>query len=90
MLAAYAKDPAAVLDYYIDWTAWLAGDTILTSTWTVTGGDVTLGVPIDLGAIQGIWINAGTVGTHALVTNHIVTVEGRADDRSIALVLKEQ
>ena len=89
MLAAYAKDPTAVLDYYIDWTAWLAGDVILTSTWTATG-DVTLGLPIDLGAMQGIWISAGSVGTQALVTNHIITVDGRADDRSIALVVKEQ
>lgn len=29
----FTKDPHAVLDYTVDWTRWLAGDTIATSAW---------------------------------------------------------
>ncbi|TDH48493.1 hypothetical protein E2F47_23540 [Mycobacterium eburneum] len=35
----FAKDPSAVLDYTIDWTAWLpAGDTIVSAVWTPSAG----------------------------------------------------
>ena len=30
-----SKDPDEVLDYELDWSLRLAGDTIVTSTWTV-------------------------------------------------------
>jgi len=40
----FIKDPDAVLDWHVDWAAWLTGsdnDTISTSTWVKTG-DVTI------------------------------------------------
>lgn len=86
----YTKDPDAVLDYYVRWTAWLADDSITTSTWEVASGDVVLGDPIDLGPVQGVWVSEGTNGSHAVITNHIVTAEGREEDRSILLTIKEQ
>ena len=36
LLASFPKDPDAVLDYYLDWGPWLAGDTIVTSAWAAT------------------------------------------------------
>ena len=90
MAALYAKDPEAVLDYYVNWAAWLGDDTIVTSTWAVdTASDVDLGDPIDLGPLQGIWVSGGTVHTTALLTNHILTAAGREDERTILLVIKE-
>lgn len=89
MPALYAKDPQAVLDYYVNWAAWLGDDTIITSSWAKTG-DVTLGVTIDLGPVQGTWVSGGTSGSNATLTNHIITADGRADDRTIILVLREQ
>jgi hypothetical protein len=89
MAALYPKDPNAVLDYYVDWSAWLGSDSIVVSTWAKVG-DITLGSGIDLGPVQGVWVSGGTVATNAVLTNHILTVEGRVDDRSIILVLKEQ
>jgi len=32
------KDPDEVLDFRIDWSDWLAGDTISSATWTVPAG----------------------------------------------------
>jgi hypothetical protein len=84
----YHKDPSAILDYYVDWTAWLGADTITLSTWAKTG-DITLGSGMSLGALQGIWVSGGTVHTHAVLTNHIVTTAGRQDERSMVLVLRD-
>ena len=37
LVASFVKDPSAILDYYMDWTAWLASDTIVDSAWLATG-----------------------------------------------------
>ena len=41
------KDPDGVLDYSINWAAWLDGDTITASDWTVSGPDALLVVDSD-------------------------------------------
>ena len=35
-MTTFLKDPDAVLDYSVDWSKWLAGDQIETSTWFVS------------------------------------------------------
>ena len=84
---SYTKDPEALLDYYIDWTAWLGDDTIATSTWSQTG-TVTLSADAVLGGVTQIWVADGTLGECCAVTNHITTTAGRADDRSLLLVIR--
>lgn len=90
----FNHDPNADLDYGIDWrtNGWLAaGESIVTSTWTVptgltghddsTDGDVTI-----------IWLRGGTAGTKYTVTNHIITdtVPPRKEDRSLILICRER
>ena len=36
----FTKDPDAVLDYSVDWSLWLAGDTISSSEWLLDDGGV--------------------------------------------------
>ena len=87
------KDPDAKLDYSIDWTLWLAtGDTVDTSSWAVspTGPTLTDGTIDMAGAVTTIWFDGGTVGTKYVLTNHITTVEGREDDRSITVKITER
>lgn len=78
------KDPNAVTDFQIDWTDWLNGDTISTSTWTVETG-ITQDSESETTAITTIWLSGGTAGVTYTVTNRIVTAAGRTDDRSIAV-----
>lgn len=78
------KDPAAVLDYGIDWSAWLNGDTISTSTWTVPSG-ITQASESETTTTATIWLSGGTAGTDYLVTNKIVTHGGRTDERTIKI-----
>ncbi len=89
-LASWDKDPAAELDYSIDWTAWLDGDTIATSEWTVPGG---LAKESDQETTQvtTVWLSGGgPPGRHYLVKNRITTAAGRTDERTIEIVMAER
>ena len=90
MPQSFTKDPNADLDYTIDWAAWLATDTISTSTWSVAEGDVTLHDAAVVGALTQVWATGGTAGTLARLTNRIVTTAGRTDDRTLTLILQER
>ena len=88
-LKTFVKDPDAVLDYAGDWTAWLAGDTITISDWTVPVG-ITLDSATHTATGVLIWLSGGTVGTKYALTNHITTAAGREDDRTITISVKER
>jgi hypothetical protein len=89
-IATFTKDPNAVLDYQIDWTAWLTGaETITTSTWTVPTG-ITKDSDSHTTALTTIWLSGGTAGTKYLLTNRIVTSAARTDDRTITISVKER
>jgi hypothetical protein len=85
------KDPNAILDYPIDYTAWLLDihDTYLSHTIAVTGGIVIDSSSFLSGYIIPV-ISAGTINTLASFTIHIVTSGGRADDRTFYLNIVER
>lgn len=86
--ALWTKDPAAKLDWVWDWSAWLAqGETITTQTVTcLTQDGLTIGpaTPGDGGKVTAM-ISGGTVGVTYAVVCHIVTSDGREDDRTIRI-----
>jgi hypothetical protein len=88
--ASIVKDPNAVLDYSLDLSAWLtdAGDAL--QSLDVIGD----GVTIDSHAISGTaviaWVSGGTAGESATVTYRFTTANGRTDDRSITLKIRER
>lgn len=87
---AYIKDPDAILDYSINWSSWLVtGDTITTSTWTAEDG-ITIDDDSNTTTATTVWLSGGTVGESYSVTNHIVTEDGREDDRTITILVREQ
>lgn len=88
------KDPQDRLDYGFDWAAppptgpWLSdGDTITTSTWTVTGPDSLLVIDDDdhTTTVTRAWLTGGTLGESYKVTNHITTAQGRQRDRTLVI-----
>lgn len=96
-LATFLKDPNAVLDYGFDWHLWLAeGETLTESTW-ILESDWDLEED-DASDHQNdhdetttvIWLRGGVGGTEYKVTNHIVTSEGREDDRTLTIKMKER
>ncbi len=95
--ALIVKDPQSIEPMGMDWTAWLAelGDavTISTSTWAVSPtGSLTLSSPsIVTGSLKTqVKLSAGTLGLHYTVTNHIVTSDGSADDRSFFVLVQDK
>jgi hypothetical protein len=83
------KDPDAVLDYGWDWSAWLNGDTITASSWTVEAGITADSDTFDA-TTTTIWLSGGTVGTSYALVNHITTAAGREDDRTLTVTLREK
>ena len=86
------KDPNEVLPYQMDWTAWLAGDTLATSTWLVTGGGDTLIVDSDTNnaTVTTVWLSGGSRGRTYIVTNRVTTTDLKTADRSIQFKLVEK
>lgn len=83
-IAVFSKDPGAILDYVVDWTDWLAGDTILTSVWTVPAG-ITKASDFFSAALAVIWLVGGTNGTSYKIVNTITTAQGRTDSRTFSV-----
>ena len=82
----FVKDPGEVLDYQIDWAAWLGTDTITSSTWTVTGA--TKVATSSLNAVTTVWVSGGTLGVPARATNTVVTAGGRTGVRSVDISIE--
>lgn len=86
------KDPDAVLDYGVDWSAELAkhgNDTINTSTWIVPTG-ITKDSDSHTTTTATIWLSGGSVGKTYKVVNRITTVGGRTDDRTLSIQVVEK
>ena len=81
------KDPDEVLDYELDWTDRLAGDTISTSSWTVPTG-ITKASDTKTTTVTTVWLSGGTIGTKYELTNRIVTAGGRTMDQSVDISIK--
>jgi hypothetical protein len=86
-VSQFTKDPNALLDYTIDWTDWLDGDTIASSSWTPDAG-LTATAPSHTTTAATTWLSGGTVGATYRVTNRITTAAGRTDDRSLYITIK--
>ncbi len=88
MTAPYIKAPGENLDYQFDWSLWLAGDTIVTSTWTVNGA--TLVTSYVNGAVTTGWISGGVIGASVSVENSVTTVSSRVGVRSFDIEIQEK
>lgn len=90
------KDPQAVKDYQLNWTDYLTelseGDTLISSTWSITVGpddELSIGADVLAHPATTVWVSGGTVDMTYWVTNHVVTNEGREDDQSIIIKIKQ-
>lgn len=81
------KDPEEVLDYQIDWTDRLDGDTIATSAWTVPTG-ITQNSNTFTTTATTIWLSGGTLDERYELTNRITTAGGRTMDQSVRVKIK--
>lgn len=87
MSATYYQDPVSTLDYNIDWTAWLGGDTISSSTW-ITHPDITISNTTFTGVITTVYLTGGTAGKTYKVKNKISTTNGRTEEETFDLTIR--
>lgn len=89
------KDPQAIRDYAIDWTADLGTATIVGSTWAITmggDGDAPLIVVEDdfTDTLTRVRLSGGNVNTTVALTNHIVMSDGEEDEQSGKIKIKDR
>lgn len=88
-LAWPPKDTDEILDYRIDWTDRLDGDTIETSTWTVPSG-ITKETDTSTATAATIWLSGGTLNERYSLLNRIETAGGRTMDQTVTIRIKEK
>lgn len=90
MADSFLKDPDAVLDYKRDWALWFAsGETIQTSSWVVPSGITKTNESVTSTSAT-VWLSGGTAGTDYTVVNRIITNQGRTDDRSFLIQVRDR
>lgn len=82
----FEKDPNSKLDYSLNWALWLAGDTISSSAWIVPTG-IKAGATSNDATSTTIWLEGGALGQIYMITNRIVTVAGKTEDRSFTVTI---
>ncbi len=91
-MSVYLKDPAASLDYVIDWGAGYLGlERIATSSWSVEPcGGLTIVSSSANETQTAVTLAGGVPGTVYRVTNHVILTDAREDERSITLRVEQR
>lgn len=82
------KDPDDILDYALDWTEWLDGDTLNNATWTILSGSVVKQSDTIAGNRAVIWLSGGTSGQNCRLLCRITTIGGRTKDQVVNLPVR--
>lgn len=90
MTSTFIHDPQSTLDYAQDWSRWLSADEHITSHLVTATGTAELLQSTEAAGIVTVWVAGGTPGTTSTVTIHIVTNQGRQDDRSMRLQIRNR
>lgn len=92
-MSFYLKDPQSRVDYAIDWSGYLDGQTIAASSWTVSPaeeGGIAIeqsGYALDRSAVR---LSGGRIGHVYSVGNRVTLSDGSVDERSITLRVEER
>lgn len=89
------KDPSAVLDYEMDWSAWLAtGETIIASPLPIVTSDAPETLSVSMVSVAGgnkvrFRLSGGSNGANHRVTVRVVTSIAQIDERTIQIPVRE-
>lgn len=93
-MAIFIKDPAAAIDYAIDWAAgYLDGQTIDASAWSVLPADagaVTVTATLTAATRTGATLAGGERGKLYRVVNRVTFSDGRSDERTLDLRVEDR
>jgi uncharacterized phiE125 gp8 family phage protein len=80
-----SKRPTEVRYHRHDWSAFLDGDTIATSSWAVADTAVVIDDDTNDDTTATVWVSGGTAGTIATLTNTITTADGLTEIETFLL-----
>ena len=83
------KTPEALLDFGVDWGAWLGVDTIAASAWDVQTPLVIEDEVFD-NKVARVRVSGGVKGQLYKMVNRITTAAGRKDSRTLNLRCEER
>lgn len=86
---SFRRDPDSVLDYRWDWTKWLDGDTITSHDVTPPDG-ITLDSTEATASTVTAWLSGGTTGQRYELVCRITTAQGRTDERTMQIDVRDQ
>lgn len=90
----YLKDPGASIDYAVDWGAgYLAGDTIAESSWAVSpveAGGVFVTSAVRESSRTAATLSDGIAGHVYRVSNRVVLLSGRIEERSLSIRVEKR
>ena len=93
-MSIFVKDPGAVLDYAIDWTAgYLGAQTISQSIWSVLPegeGAVVAGAQRIEGGRTVVALSGGRAGCVYRVTNAVTFSDGGQDERMLVVRVEDR
>lgn len=83
------KDPDSIDSYSNDWTDWLNGENLVTSTFDIVSGTCTISIASYTTKIAKVTLAGGTLGETCVVHNRITTAT-RTEDRSFQIQIKSK
>ena len=90
---SWEKDPGSHLDFSINWSAWLAdvpGDSLANMYVTKSAGLAVTAQEIASPGITAVMAKDGVVGSWEWITIKIATTQGRIDERTIKILIRER
>ncbi len=93
-VAIFLKDPAAAIDYAVDWqTAYLGGQTIVQSQWLVLPdepGGIAVSAAAEAAGRSIATLIGGRRGHVYRLTNRVTFDDGRSDERSLDVRVEDR
>ena len=86
----FNKDPTAILDCAVDWGQWMGADAIASATWLVPTAGIFTATTGSTVTSCVVYLTGGSVGSAYNVVNHIWTVSGRQDERTLQIFCNER
>lgn len=93
-MAIFVKDPAAVIDYAVDWSAgYLVGQDVAQSLWAVApaeAGGVIVEAATQTAGKTVATLSGGIVGHVYRITNTVRFSDSRSDERTLVVRVEER
>lgn len=87
----FIKDPQAKVDFGFDWSIWLnSGDELAGSSWLCDPLGLSLISSSFTPILSSLVVASGTIGATYALTNHIVTLDGLEDERTLYISIQNR